>query len=149
MPKATEVDRPETGLVEYVAEVPFPVTTETDEMRIRIARQIMAADTVEGALKPLESQGVEPLFHKRLTILSVVWLPSTKPDGPPVYGLFDAVLDTGEPVTFNCGGEDVILRMRRVQQLDGFPVPVRFALAEKPTAAGFLPIRVTLAPDGF
>ena len=112
---------------------------------------ILNADTLESATGVFDNNTAEDYENIRLVFEGASFLPSTKKDSRlGVYAIIRAVVpDTGELVTFTCGGETVVATLIRArEQGDWFPFEATLTKGAK-TAAGFQPWNLVLPQPTF
>lgn len=115
---------------------------DATEQASGIVRRIMDAKTAEDVLGESTVTHARDILDTPLQVLTVHWNKSTLAEGLPIYAVLDCVDDDGAPVTVTCGGVRVMAQVARLAELGALPARVRILESERPTAAGFRPLRL-------
>lgn len=114
-----------------------------------ILGRILTATTVEevdAAAAPLDAENTRDLAGKVVTIRGVTFFPTAfedrDPGSPTVYAVMDAVSEDGEGFRLRTSSQTVMAQLAQYRRLGAFPLIRRIAQNDRPTAAGFYPIRL-------
>lgn len=151
-PEAVEkIDAP-TALVKAIAGVASPAELDVvsaAESGASIIARILTATTVEevdAAAAPLEAENTRDLDGSVVAIRGVTFFPTAfedrDPGSPLVYAVMDAANEEGEPVRLRTSSQTVMAQLAQYRRLGAFPIVRRITQNDRPTAAGFYPIRL-------
>ena len=119
-----------------------------------IAERINAE--ILGASSPAELFGDKEVLHGRdylnnpFQLVDVEYRPSEiDGEGMPFYGVFHIVTTDGEIKVLTTGARSVLLKAAKAQYEGWLPLWVKLTQSEKKTEAGYQPLDLAQAPEGF
>lgn len=117
-----------------------------EEIALRIVEDIFQAETVEDVLSGGALMAWENYLDTPFRIQDVHFNKSDYEVGTPVYAIVSANDQEGEQVMLSSGSLNVVSQLRRIQQLNGFPVWVMCVGNE--TRQGYVVYRlITAKPE--
>ena len=120
-----------------------------DEIRNRIESQLLAATSIEELLGERELLQGKQFVNKPFQVRSVQWrLSDFDGEGLPFYAVCEIVTPDGTMHALSCGARSVVQKLAIMVSNDWLPAWVRITEG-KATDAGYKPLDLGSAPDGF
>lgn len=105
-----------------------------------ILARILDAATFDEAIAEGETEGIEAVLGRSLTLANPRWFPSEFAGGSNCFCVVEAVdMTTGTVSQLVIGSQQPLIALWRAQAEQRFPFVCRFVQSAKPTAAGFYP----------
>ena len=115
---------------------PLPVATDAQATSRAIAERILEASSAEQVLQQQELPAWRDLLDVPVEVRGFRLNPSGYEQGSSVYAVVDLTrLDTGESIGVSCGGQNVLVQLVKLLELDALPAKVK--LTGKRTGEGY------------
>ena len=119
------------------------------EAQLEIVKRILSAETAEQVLGGLGSAtAARDVLGVNLELRGVRFLRSSfeNENGIGVFAVLDCVDNTtGEVLAVTCGSANVMAQAGKLAQLGALPADVKILESERPTEAGYRPMRLEAA----
>jgi hypothetical protein len=98
----------------------------SEEVRLRMATALVDATSVDALLAENSASSWGEHEGRSVLVRHVSYAPSTKKGGLGFYAVVDAVdVETDEPLLLISGGENVVIQLAKLVQMNGLAVPVK------------------------
>ena len=120
-----------------------------EEVRARIEAQLLGAQSLDELLGERAVLSAKSMVNKPFTVRSVSWRQSDiEGEGLPFYAVCDVALPDGTLEALSCGARSVVQKLAIMDARGWLPASVRI-VEGKTTPAGYKPLDLVAAPDGF
>lgn len=143
VPVPTGARQGDTGIADYMRTEELSEEEEKLAAYKRIIDQILAADTPDEVLTPIEAMSLRDFVGEVITIKHVSVNKSEYDVGSPFYFTMECVNETTqETLVLNSGVQRVMAQIVRLNQLGALPCKVRIGQGKKVDRSGKFPLRL-------